>query len=690
MKIKKTKKTVVSLSTVFCALSLYAMGGSTYSQASEVETEADIETILIQSYLRAKPQSNLSGNAALVANEHIKNVAATHINEVLQSVPGTWISRGNGQEHLTAIRSPVLTGAGACGAFLMAEDGIPLRAAGFCNTNQLFGVNSEQAAAIEVIKGPAGVYFGSNAVHGVINVLTPGKDVSPYLSFDLGPHHFQRVGVLNTFSTVAGDTTVYGTFSSDGGYKDDSGYGQEKLSIIHEYQFDNWDTKSVFAYTNLNQETAGFIQGEEIYKVDALKRQNPNPEAYRDSRSIRAYSQWRYLSEQYGGFSFTPYYRWHDMTFLQHFVPWQPIEENYHSSIGFQSKWWHRWQNVDVIVGADVEVTDGGLSEFQESAFAPVFPQGAHYDYDVTAHSLSLFSAIDVDLNEDWKLALGTRFDTTEYDYTNRLTDGSACAPDVSGCRFSRPPSQQRAFNHFTSKIGAVYRVDDSTQIFGNVTQGFRAPQATELFRLQAGQVSADLQEEKTASIEFGLRTTRENSQWQFSLFSQNKEQVIIQDTQRQFINGGETEHEGAELGMLWEPSASITVDLALTYAKHRYANDIQISRVNIKDNDIDTAPRWLGNLTVAWALNTFWSLEAEWQHLGEYYLNPENTAEYDGHNLVNLRAHWQVSDTLRWSLRLNNALDKDYAERADFAFGNYRYFVGEPRSVFIGLRLGF
>ena len=30
-------------------------------------------------------------------------------------------------------------------------------------------------------------------------------------------------------------------------------------------------------------------------------------------------------------------------------------------------------------------------------------------------------------------------------------------------------------------------------------------------------------------------------------------------------------------------------------------------------------------------------------------------------------------------ALRLNNALDRDYADRADFAFGNYRYENPEP-----------
>jgi len=83
------------------------------------------------------------------------------------------IQRGSGQESLTALRSPVLTGAGACGAVLVLEDGIPIRPVGSCNVNELFEVNLEQAAAIEKLRGPGSVLYGSSAVHGIINVLPP-------------------------------------------------------------------------------------------------------------------------------------------------------------------------------------------------------------------------------------------------------------------------------------------------------------------------------------------------------------------------------------------------------------------------------------------------------------------------------------------------------------------------------------
>src|SRR5690554_3554975 len=67
-----------------------------------------------------------------VPNKQLTKNAHEHISDSLNQVAGTWITHGNGQEHLTAIRSPVFTGAGACGAFLMLQDSIPVRAQGFC------------------------------------------------------------------------------------------------------------------------------------------------------------------------------------------------------------------------------------------------------------------------------------------------------------------------------------------------------------------------------------------------------------------------------------------------------------------------------------------------------------------------------------------------------------------------------
>jgi outer membrane receptor for Fe3+-dicitrate len=93
------------------------------------------------------------GSATTVSNEELGLLAATHASEAINRVPGAFLQRGSGQEVLVALRSPVLAGPGACGAFLVMEDGLPLRPVGSCNVNELFEVNLEQAAGLEVVRG---------------------------------------------------------------------------------------------------------------------------------------------------------------------------------------------------------------------------------------------------------------------------------------------------------------------------------------------------------------------------------------------------------------------------------------------------------------------------------------------------------------------------------------------------------
>ena len=76
---------------------------------------------------------------------------------------------------------------------------------------------------------------------------------------------------------------------------------------------------------------------------------------------------------------------------------------------------------------------------------------------------------------------------------------------------------------------------------------------------------------------------------------------------------------------------------------------------------------------------------------MGDYYTNPENTASYEGHTLVNLRGHYQYSDSINLSLNVMNVTDRDYAERADWStFTGDRYFPGEPARVYFGIDLSY
>ena len=628
-----------------------------------------------------------------VEDTSLRLVGAVHINEIMQRVPGVWIARGNGQESLPALRSPVLTGAGSCGAFFMAADGISLRAPGFCNVNQLFDANAEQAGRIEVIKGPATALYGSNAMHGVINVLSasPTEELDHGLALEAGPHDYYRGRYHYRNTTGLHGISLNVNGSSDGGYKDDSGYDQQKMTLRHDYAGEEWSFTSALDAVNLNQETAGYVEGYKAYEDSDLRKSNPNPEAYRDAWSMRLYSSASRVLDDDSTLTVTPYLRDNEMRFLMHFVPWQPVEENGHSSLGLRAVLHTDTDDWLWVNGMEFEYTDGWLKETQAADFSPNQPAGIHYDYQVNAATAAAFSQVSADLGSDWTLNAGLRLEYTNYDYDNRAGDGSACAPEASACRFYRPEDRQDDFSDWSVNAGVTRSLTDQHRAYMRLARGFRAPQVAELYRLQSGQKVADLDSEQIDSVELGLRGSGA-ARWAYdlSLYYMEKDEVIFQDPDRHNVSGAKTRHTGLELSLDFQLSPAWYLGVDANYARHTYASRTLLLGAgdDIKGNDIDSAPRLFGSARLGWD----WSglsgeesiAELEWVYMDEYFLEPDNAHRYDGHSLLNLRVSSSFGERWQGSLRLTNLLDEDYAERADFGFGEYRYFVGEPLGAYV------
>lgn len=660
--------------------------------ASQTQTPAPLEQVIVSASRVAEPGQLLALPWDQIDQSALDLTGAVHINQVMQRSPGVWISRGNGQESLPALRSPVLTGAGGCGAFYMAWDGISLRAPGFCNVNQLFDVNSEQAGAIEVLRGPGTAVYGANAVHGVLNVVTadPGAGPLTRVALEGGPHDYYRFSTDLRRQWGAQALGIQFNGASDGGYKADSGFDQQKLTLRHDYDGELWQVSSALETTNLNQETAGFVSGFEAYKDPELRASNPNPEAYRDSFALRAYSHWE-RQLQGAQLSITPYFRRTRMTFLQHFLPWQPVEKNGQDSLGLRVALRDGDGNFNWQSGVDLDATRGTLSEIQDQPFSPNQPAGVHYDYSVDALSAAAYVQGALETAARVRLEGGLRIEYNGYDYDNRTADGSACAPTATACRFYRPADRRDNFVNGSANIGASYPLGEAMRSYLRLAHGFRPPQTSELYRLQSGQEVADLDSETIDSIDFGLRGGSGPVTYELSLYAMRKRNVIFQDADRQNVSGARTEHVGVEFSLDWRSDQGWYAGLAGNLARHRYASNANLlgARLSLEGNDIDTAPRHFGSARVGrqWQAGTATLTgELEWVRLGRYYLDPDNLHRYDGHDLLNLRLQLAQRSGFRATLRITNLLDEDYAERADFGFGSYRYFVGEPRGSFIEL----
>lgn len=657
-----------------------------------------LESIVVTADRQKSALRDVPASIFTIGAGTLDTVRHTHINEALVRVPGTWISRGNGQESLTAIRSPVLSGAGSCGAFQMSLDGIPMRASGFCNVNQIFEANTEQAGTIEVIRGPGSVLYGANALHGAINILSaPISETSTGdVSYELGPHKYNRVRATmsNTYGPHGLRISVNG--NSDNGYKRDSGFDQQKMSIQHQFTDGNFSMTNIMHLTNLNQETAGFVQAPDAYKDDDLKRFNPNPESFRDARTYRLSSRFAWALDG-AELIITPYYRKTDMTFLQHFLPGLPLEENGQHSFGLQSMY---ASNSDTAVhwqvGLDMETTEGFLRETQfmpaagTAAVVATIPVGKHYDYQVSAELLSPYAQIKYQVNDRNQLSVGVRYETLEYDYDNRMLNGrvkdNGTACTFGGCRFNRPADRSDDYNNVSAQLGWIYDFDDAQQVYANVARAFRAPDTNEVYRLQGTQNVADLGSEKAESIELGYRATRDRVSYALAAFYMDKENVIFQDSTRINISGARTKHRGVELNTAMQLNANWALSFAGSYAKHTYEGNMNPGAVQLSGLDIDTSPRLTGSAQLDWQISEERSIELEVVHMDKYFTDEANTNEYEGHDLVNLRYQAEFGQNGYYGARITNLLNTDYAERADLGFGAERYFIGEPISLYLSI----
>jgi outer membrane receptor protein involved in Fe transport len=654
---------------------------------------ANIDEIVTVATRAEADLAEVIGSVSVVDQAALKTVSHAHIQQALSRVAGVNLHRGNGQEYLPAVRSPVLTGAGGCGGFLMQEDGIPLRAAGFCNINELFEANTEMAQRIELLRGTGTVLHGSNAMHGVVNIVTPEPSAQSSLGLELGANDYGRVKFTSGTETLG----VAANFTRDGGYRDESGFEQQKVSVRHRYNSANLQVDSGVTVTNLNQETAGFIVGLDAYKDDSLVKQNLNPEAYRDVRSARAWSRIS-KSEQNYQLLATPYIRYSQMDFLQHFLPGDPLEENGQKSLGVQLGYYRTLaQGVNVIAGFDAEITDAYLKQSQDqptsgSAFLQeTIPQGQHYDYQVDANMVAPFMHLDWAVNDQLSVSGGLRFESMRYDYSNKMlagrtrADGTECGR--GGCRYSRPASGKNSFDNWSSNLGAQLKLNNSHSGFIRLARGFRAPQATELYRLQRAQQTADLQSESIDSLEVGFTGNRESLGYKIAAYHMNKDHVIFRDSSFFNVNDGETQHRGVELELDYQINPQWALGLSATQARHTYRNSTVLGGVNIRGNDVDTAPRHFGSARLAFTPSERQSLELEWQSMGSYYLNPENLHRYKGHSILHLRAGWAVSEAIGLYANISNLTDRRYAERADYTtFSQQRYFPGTPRTAQVGV----
>jgi iron complex outermembrane recepter protein len=643
--------------------------------------------------------STTAASVGVVQGEEIRETRGHHPSEIVNRVPGVHVSNFGGEGHATAIRQPITTKA----LYAYLEDGVPIRSTGFFNHNALYEINIPQAGRLEVLKGPGTAVYGSDAVGGVVNVFT--RDPSPASEADL----FVEGG---TSTYLRGLGTASSTFGRSGfradlnvtsahGWRDQTPYERQSGSLRWDYilsQRSRLKTLATFSHIDQPGDGGGDVTADDFQSAPT---RTYSPIAFRRVTAARLSTELQVRGET-SSFGATLYSRYNALDLLP---SWQlsfdpQAWESRHRSLGLLTRYRRAITPIrtNLSAGVDLEYTPGSRLETEiepqraGQVFTDYTTSAPQYDYDVTFRQTSPYAQADISLPARVQVSLGARYDHIGYDYQNNLS-----VVDTGSHR--RPGSTDVSFDRLSPKLGVTWELAPNANLFASYREAFRAPSESQLFRQGAAESTVDLKPVRAQSWEAGFRTALDGVvTLEVTGYSMRLRDDIVtffdpSTGLRLSQNAGATNHRGVELGAGVGIGGGLRLDAALSYARHTYVEWAPRPDVDYGGNEMELAPRILGNGRLSYRPQFLSSgvLALEWVRLGSYWMDPENTHKYEGHDLFHLFATIPVMEHVELSGRVTNLTDRRHAETSSFNLQqDERFRPGPPRQFFLGAQYRF
>lgn len=694
-----------------CAHRWVVLAGIVISQMvwADHSHEHTLQTVVVTSTREAKSKREVPESVTALDKNEIENVAPSHPAELLNRIPGVHVNNMGGEGHMTSIRQPLTT----AGVYLFLEDGVPTRPTGYFNHNGLYEVNIPQAGGVEVTRGPGSALYGSDAIGGIINTLTaapPSTGDMARIDVEGGSDGWKRslVTAGTAYGPDAGVIININATDSDG-YREHSDYERQSATVRWDTPVtDNTQAKTIVAWNDIDQTGVSSLYAAD-YRHHPEQNYYAGDIARREVYALRISSEFSLDVNESELLTFTPFFRDNQMdlmpSWMLSFDPQQYTTT--FQSYGLLSKYRLKLPDIrgEFITGIDIDSTPSNYEEDQllmtkvgNEYTNYTYTGRRNYDYDATQNSVSPYAHIEWEAADRLRASLGLRYDWFEVDYEDNL---DASVPEVIGFRrWYRPDDQVNTYEQFSPKAGLIYVLNDQQDVYVNYRHAFRVPTAGQLFRSGSSINSDNLDPVRSDSVEIGTRGIMMGGlNYELAVYHMvTKDDIVnyIDAGVRYITNAGETQHDGVEISLGGNFTEEWGFNIAWTYTEQTYEDFSYVCGAltcNYSGNDIMQAPESIGNATLAYepVMVRGLRLEAELEHLGDYYVDQTNTDSYDGHQLFNLRGRYLVDEHMEVYARIQNIMDRRYSTSTTMdPVNGVEYRPGLPLSGFVGLRYNF
>ncbi|HXW96069.1 MAG TPA: TonB-dependent receptor, partial [Gemmatimonadales bacterium] len=551
--------------------------GSVAADLALKEMAIPLADLVVTATREAERKEEIPATIDVVDRTSVDQTRPHHPAELMSQVPGALVVDLGGEGNTMALRQPI----NYKPVYGYLEDGVPIRSTGFFNHNAMYEVNIPGAERVEVFKGPASALYGSDAIGGVVNVLTRPPSATPSVElFAEGGRYGYKRSLISASNTLGSDGLRLDlNLTHYDGYRDGTEQARESANLRWDHALSGSSSlKTVLAFSNIDSPGDG---GSDLSRADYENHPETNytPIAYRKVKAARWSTGLEHVTDN-SRFSITGYARYNLLELLPYWqLTYDPEVWKIHNySVGMLLQGRRDFEPLRsrVTGGLDLDWSPGA---HQSDSITPVvngsifsdYTRSARiYDYDVTFRGISPYLQAELSPVAQVRITGGLRYDRLGYDYSNNLGV-------LETGNHRRPASTTVWYDHLSPKLGVTVEVTPAVSAFASYRHSFRVPSEDQLYRQGSADNTVDLKPVRANSYEAGVRArVADRLSVELSAYTMTVKDDILSffntvDFSSQTSNAGRTRHRGIEAGVSLGITSYGRIEAAYTYARHEY-----------------------------------------------------------------------------------------------------------------------